>query len=53
MACSKCKKQKQREEVLAEVAKVERPIKVFLVIVLGLGVFGLISLFRYVFKLFG
>lgn len=53
MACSKCKKQKQREEVLSEIAKVERPIKVFLVIVLGLGAYGLISLFRYVFNLFG
>jgi len=53
MACSKCKKQKQREEVLSEVAKVERPIKVFIFIVLGLGVYGLVSLFGYILSLFG
>ena len=53
MACSKCKKQKQREEVLAEVAKVERPIKIFLVVVFGLGIWGLVSLIGYVVSLFG
>jgi len=50
MACSKCKKQKQREEVLAEVIKVEKKIKIFFFIILALGLYGLgsilISLFN-------
>lgn len=53
MACSKCKNQKRKKELLDEVAKVEKPIKIFIYGVLGLGIWGLVSLVKYIVNLFG
>jgi hypothetical protein len=44
MACSKCKKKQQREEILKEVEKTERVVKVFGLIILGLSLYGVFSL---------
>jgi len=44
MACSKCKKKQQREEIMREVERTEGVVKVFGLIILGLSVYGLVSL---------
>ena len=48
-SCSKCKKKQEREEILQEVIKVEKVIKVFLFIVLGLSLYGFYKLLSLLF----
>jgi len=47
--CSKCKKKQEREELLQEVIKVERGVKVFLFVGLGLSLYGLYKLLSLLF----
>jgi hypothetical protein len=44
MACSKCKKKQERDEILHEVLKVEKKIKIFGVVILVLTLYGLFSI---------
>ena len=44
MSCSKCKKKQERDEILHEVLKVEKKIKIFGVVILVLTLYGLFSI---------
>jgi len=44
MACSSCKKKQEREQLLKEYEKVERGVKIIILMVVLLSVYGLYSL---------
>lgn len=48
-SCSKCKKKEEREEMLREVIKVERGVKIFLLIFLGFSLYGIYKLLSQLF----
>jgi hypothetical protein len=45
MACNKCKKKKEREYIEAQLEKTESIVKFVFVIIVGLSIYGLYSLF--------
>jgi hypothetical protein len=44
MSCNTCKKKKERDEILKEVHRVEKGVKIFGVIILLLSLYGIFSL---------
>ena len=44
MACSSCKKKQERDEILKEVSRVEKRVKIFGIVILVLCLYGLYSL---------
>jgi len=52
MACSKCKKKQQIDFIDGEVAKLDIPVKIVTVVIVGLTLYGIISLTLKVISLF-
>lgn len=50
MACSKCKKKREREEILKEIETTEKYVKIFFLVILGLALYGIYSIFSFLLK---